>query len=153
MPEMAGETTRRGYGHRYQQARKLVLARDVHCTERGCSRRSVQTHHDPPLSERNPPGSDRYNPELMRGVCGTCHHRLTGELQSRRLKRQTATRTFEEEETFPAPAPARPPGKGPPRAWVGQAMIDLEHIGPCEVHYHDGVVVKLRSGERYKRDR
>jgi hypothetical protein len=147
MLEMAGETTRRGYGHRYQQARKLVLARDPRCTERGCSRRSVQAHHDPPLSERSPAGADRYNPELMRGVCGRCHHRLTGELQSRRLKRQHAARV-DDEETFPAPAAVSVNPRQLPRVWESALRLPLD--GPVEVHHADGSIILVRAGQHYE---
>jgi hypothetical protein len=147
MPEMAGETTRRGYGHQHQRTRKVVLLRDPVCTERGCTRRSVEAHHDPALSERHPPGSDRYNVELMRGVCGPCHDRLTGQLQSRRLKRQHAARV-DDEETFPAPAPVSINRRQLPRAWEGAVRVPLD--GPVEVHRVDGTVTFVPAGQHYE---
>jgi hypothetical protein len=121
-------TERRG-GGRYRKFRARILARDPLCTEPDCCNRSVELHHDPPLTL----GGRELHPDDARGVCRDCHKRLTGEL------RDELGLPF-----APNGRTAGPVKPGPITVWEGAISIP---IGPAIVIDRNGVVRRIRRGE------
>jgi hypothetical protein len=141
-------TTQRGYGHKHQQATRLVLARDPLCTE--CQGRpSTSAHHDPPLALRDRRGGGfASDPTQMRGVCGPCHKALTAELNRQLLRQRRQARDEIEDEQGTSLPPNRNRPRRYPRVWPG--AIDVPISGPVEVRHRDGTVERIESRRRYR---
>lgn len=67
-----GSASKRGYGARWRQLRKMILARDPVCQAEGCGEPSTDVDH---IKPRRDGGTN--DPANLQGLCHECHSRKT----------------------------------------------------------------------------